>query len=289
MKLIHISLIVVLISIVGCINQSSSEIPASDEKKSNIHSGLMDRDSVLYQMPSPGEIMKRFDTEKFQYKPELLSAPENKSSYITTLSKSLNLGIYISDMAYCANFGMTNEAIAYLETIKILSYEVNISTSVFESLIQRTKILIGQRDSIIAISDEVYNEMINYLGSGGKINTIALISSGALIESMFLVIESADQNINKTEMIKHLEDLRTPLENLLAQTQNSDNDPNFIIIQLILQEIKNMFLKLNSENTQILVTGNEGNAPPEGGMLNEDNFASLKMKVREIRSNIIRN
>ena len=223
--------------------------------------------------------------------PELLNSAENKTQYLTSRAKSLNLGIYITDMAYSATFERTNEAVDYLDAVKFLSQELNISTSIFESLIERSKKTIGQKDSILLISNEVFFEMLGFLEDGGKMNTVAMISSGAFLESIYLALESVNDYEKDILIIRQIEELRYPLQNLLAQSKYSESDPNVKNMLVFLNELNEIFLELNPSGTEPTFTKNaKGELTILGGTaytITEKDYIAMKAKVNEIRTTII--
>jgi hypothetical protein len=250
-----------------------------------------DSNRITFLVPLPGEILDRLQNHKFTYTPSHLNSPENKTKYLSTRAKALNLGIYISDLAYASLFERTNEAIDYLEAVRFLSQELNISSGIFESLIERSKNAVGKKDSLLTISNEVFQEMIDFLEDGGKMNTIALISSGAFLESIYLAMESVKTYEDDMDLIKQIEELQFPLENILAQSRYSEDDPNVQSIINMLHEINGVFISADSESSQTqLIKNADGILTLSGGesrKLSKEEFYELREKVRGKRQELI--
>ena len=290
-KLLLVPILGLVFAASGCKNRSGSETTPPVSLENFLDNETQESGSVFYLIPSPGEILERFQDVNFRYNPDLLNNPQNKANYLTTRARSLNLGIYITDLAYCANFERTTEAINYLEAIKSLGNELNISNSVFESLIERARKEIGHKDSLIAISNEVFYEMLGFLEDGGKIGAIAMLSSGAFIESMYLTLESVTDFGKQENLIRQIEELKFPLENLLAQSSSAGDDPNLNSISILLNEVNDLFTQLDTnQSIPVVVKNEEGEISLFGGKsytLTEDDLTELKLKVREIRNSII--
>lgn len=247
--------------------------------------------SFIYAFPSPGDLLQRFDESELTYNEELMNSPDSGKNYITSKDKALNLGIYITDMAYAAKFSRSSEALKYLDIIQSLSEDISISTSAFESLIKRAKSNIGDNDSLLAISNDLFFQMVEFLENSGKENTIALVSSGAYIESMHIAFQSVDQYSEDSKIIKQIVELKYPLKNLLDHAETVSDDPNVLSILKYIRELNRIFDELETEAGGSEVINDEpGVISLMGGSddkMNEEDFKALRAKIEEIRNFII--
>ncbi|MEX0981601.1 MAG: hypothetical protein WD577_01125 [Bacteroidales bacterium] len=247
--------------------------------------------SFVYLFPAPGEVLDRFYNADLQYIENLLHDPGKSDTYLTVKEKGLNLGIYITDMAYCALFSRNSEATDYLEVIRKLTSDLNVSTTVFESLIDRARNNIGQRDSLVTISNEVFYNMVEFLEESGQENAIAIISSGAYIESLFLALNSVEEFDQDDPIIRQISEMKYPMENLMGHAESASDDPNVQSILKFIIGLNNLFSELESTalNTVVSEPGvilfSGGDSPD----LNQDNFDEMKQMVLLIRENIISN
>ncbi|MCK4920807.1 MAG: hypothetical protein KAS71_07165, partial [Bacteroidales bacterium] len=149
------------------------------EDLSNSETDSYDDELTFFLLPSPGEIIERLKEANIVYGKKFTNPISNSNNYISLQSQALNLGIYVTDMAYSAVFTRSAETIEYLNIIQTMGNEINISSSAFKSLVERSKANIGNMDSLILISNDAFYNMIDFLESGGKENIISLISAGA--------------------------------------------------------------------------------------------------------------
>ena len=70
-------------------------------------------EDMLFLYPSPGEIIDGFFDADLEYRNGLVNSVEKKDSYLGSRSQALNLGIYITDLAYLAKYGLTGEALRH--------------------------------------------------------------------------------------------------------------------------------------------------------------------------------
>jgi hypothetical protein len=273
-----------------CVQNKNPEL--NKDQPDNTSGSLVEaQDSVLYLLPSPGEMLERLQSAKVKFNPALLSPIGNKDKYIGSKAQSLNLGVYITDMAYSAIFERSSETVKYLESIRSLSNEVGISSSIFEILIERAKNNTGKTDSLLNISNEAYSNMLDFLESGGKENTLALISAGAYIESLYLALQSINKFSEGDPLFTLISEMKYPLENLFERAKNTRNDENIKSIYNYLDQIILIFSRLEYENSKTEISKNEnGLLQILGGekfTLNEKDFVTLKSKIEEIRTSII--
>jgi hypothetical protein len=249
------------------------------------------RDSIFYLLSSPGEILERIQGTVTQYHPELLNPVENRERYLGLSKQSLNLGVYISDMAYSALYNRSSETIRFLEAVKTVSSEVGISTSVFESLISRAQNNSGNMDSLISISNEAYINMLEFLETGGKKMTLAIVSAGAYIESLYLILNSSEEYKEGDPVLILISDMKFPLENLyeLSELFKEDENMKEIISQLHL--IRQVLQDLESSGSKMVISKDQNGiisiAGGEKYSLDRDNYAVLKTRVTGIRKNIV--
>ncbi|MFZ5939394.1 MAG: hypothetical protein ACOYXB_02365 [Bacteroidota bacterium] len=288
-------LLLLTVALISCNSNRSSNNPADryglTEKKDTLLNEIRDAKSVIYLFPSPGEILNRFDGTGIGYESGLTNPAENASAYMTTKARALNLGVYISDMAYCAVLNRTNEAVDYLDVINDLSEEAGVATSAFSSLVDRARTNIGNKDSLVVISTDLFMTLLEFLENGGKNNTIALISSGAYIESMYLTIMLAGPYSDDNKILRQVAEMKYPFDNLLQQIQTVKDDPNVASMISYMETIKGVFDDLGSENYAEMISKNEdGSITVMGGAaftFNEQNYSLLKSEVLEIRKNIV--
>ncbi len=248
------------------------------------------RESVTYLLPSPGEVLLRFYKSDLSYKPELLNPVGNRDKYIGSRAQSMNLGVYITDMAYSALFDRPAETVKYLEAIQALSTDLGISSSVFESMISRSKANADKIDSLIYISNEAFTSMMDFLETGGKETTIAYISAGAYIESLNIAVNSIG-NYKPGDDVDLLVEMKYPMDNLLEKARIATDAESDKTIVNYLNQVSEIFNELDVKNTRTEVSETQkGQLDLKGGdepVMDEASFNNLKAKVTEIRKNIV--
>jgi len=270
-------------------NNSSKNREANSEL--NYDDEVLD-EMVLFSLPSPGEIIERLAEADIVYIKDNTNPVENSSKYIGLQSKALNLGVYIADMAYSAIFTRSNETIQYLDAIQTMGNEINISTSTFQSLAERSKANVGNMDSLLLISNDAFYNMIEFLEEGGKENVITLISAGAYLESIYIALSSVEEYSEDNDILNQIVDLKYPMDNLRERSTYIKNDPNIKRTITFLNEVEEIFNEFTSTKEDMHIeTNNNGSISIGGGTsfkLTKDNFILLKEKITEMRNTIVK-
>lgn len=245
-------------------------------------------EDILFLFPSPGEIVEGFFNSELEYKPGLVNSVENIDSYLGSRSQALNLGIYVADLAYLAKYGIS-ESIDYLEAVQSLSAQVGISTEIFESLLERAKANINNPDTILLISNEAFYKMFTFLETSKKESTLAIISTGAYIESLYLVLETKSEFAENDAVFEQITEMKYPFDNLLSRAREHKDDKNVESICKYLNAINQTFDSLSKEETETIVTRNEGQLTIGGGtkfILSPEYFNELKSTIHSFRTEI---
>jgi len=245
--------------------------------------------NILYLLPSPGEIVEGFFNSDLEYKQGLVNSVEKKDSYLGSRSQALNLGVYVTDLAYLAKFGLTGESVDYFEAVRSLSTQVGVSTEIFESLMDRARTNISDPDSMVLISNEACNEMFAFLETSKKESILAVISAGAYIESLYLVLETEEEFMEDDPIFARISEMKYPFENLFSMAKVYGDDENVAGIIKYLNLINQTFEQLAVDETETTVTKKEGKLVIGGGTeftLTAENFKEMKSAIRSIRTEI---
>jgi len=290
-----INIAVLLFGLYSCTNIQTINKDKENNKVENPadSSGLTfkNKESVFFLLPSPGELLERFYSSEIQYNPGLLNSANNKDKYIGSKAQSLNLGVYITDMAYTALFEKPAETARYLETIQSLSNETGISSTIFESLLVRSKANAGKMDSLITISNEAFSNMIEFLEAGGKENTIALISTGAYIETLFIALQSVNKFSEGDKILDFIVELKYPVDNLLEKAKSITTSENDSTLFNYCNQISIIFNELETKSSKTMISQIQtGKISVSGGdklRISEREFNKLKFTIKEIRKSMI--
>lgn len=280
-----------LLVFAGCKNQEKKGEEGFRFQRDVKLSDIEITESFIYLFPSPGEVLDRFYGAELNYVGDLLHDPNRGDHYLSSTEKGLNLGVYLTDLAYAALFSRSSEAVEYLDVIQKLSSELNVSGAAFEELIGRTKENIGLRDSLVVISNEIFFNMVEFLELSDQESTIAVISCGSYVEALFLALNSVDEYDENDPVIRQISEFKYPIENLLKQAELVADDPGIKSLLKYINELNEIFSHLETESGTTTVSEpgvisfSEGKIPE----ITRGNFDEMKEKIISIRNNIVGN
>ncbi len=247
--------------------------------------------NVYYSIPSPTEMLNMMQGKDMVFNQGLLNPISNIEYYNDTKVQSLNLGIYLSDLAYASMFSRHEITVDYLEIVQKLADGIRIHGAINESLINRAKVNIHDLDSLFDISNEAFVNMVLLCEDSRKYNTLVLITSGVLVESLYLASSHVENSADAESLYQHLADQKYSMNNLLSYANSLSDDHYVAGVITDLEPLEKLFskLKMSSENTTIkkegagkLVIGG-GNQPT----LSQEEFERLRKIVTDIRNDIV--
>lgn len=235
-----------------------------------------------YVLPPPISIARVFQGAGLKYIAGRTNEATNVDKYSVKIDQLINLGVYSTDMAYCAINSKSQEARDYLAVIQKLGTKVGLE-SVFSNKELIAKFDKGLEDPE-ALQDVIYeiqdksdeymeNNDLKYLG--------AIQFSGAWIEGMYLAID----NTKQTESIgKSLVEQMSLLKNIIKgfKSHPAQEDAR-------LKEVIGMYEGiLKTYENMASVKKVSGNINVETPELTEAEYQALANEVKKVRSNIVK-
>ena len=247
--------------------------------------------NMVFLMLSPNEILNEIFSKKVTLNPLLLNPRSNAQKYLDIKHQALNLGIYIADFAYlnlCHNKSYTLD---YFKIIRDLAQKNNIYGCFDEATFNRIQNNLANNDSLINISQEMYYNMADILENANRQNINALISSGALTESLYLSVMSIDKITDYKDMTQKIFSQKPLFDNFYAfiSLYKKDKDVESIITQL--DVLKKILDKSDITTKKKKITKDQKNhLEVKGGqdiIFNDAVFKEFKESVINLRQSFI--
>lgn len=261
-------------------NNQQNEVKAAEES------------NTFYLIPSPNDLFAFTQNEKLQYSAELLNPIANADKYIDNQSKEFNFGTFSADMAYSAAFGKYQESVKYLNQIRNLSDQIGIGNVFNDALINRIDQVANNKDSLKSISNDTYLEIITALDGKKRNRTMALISAGGWLESLYIVTQSIDKYDPADISVQQVADQKLVLENLIQYFNQIKDDPAVAQTLKEFEPLKNAYSEIKREENA------ETQNPPEGAIavggskklkISEENFNKIKETIAQLRNKLTAN
>ena len=247
--------------------------------------------NVYYSIPSPTEMLSMMQGKDMVFNQGLLNPISNIEYYNDTKVQSLNLGIYLSDLAYASMFSRHEISVDYLEIIQKLADDVRVHGAINESLINRAKDNIHNLDSLFEISNEVFVNMVLLCEEAGKSNTLVMITSGVLMESLYLASSHVVNSADAENLYQHLADQKYSMDNLLLLAKSLSDDPYVAGVITDLEPLEELYNKLEISSGNITIKKEGAGKLVIGGgnqpTLSQEEFERLRKIVTDIRNDIV--
>lgn len=232
----------------GCKGEDSNETNNKPLKNANDTEKAFKFKNTLFSIPSPFLIVDLIKNTKVQYNPDLLNPIENNAKYSSNEKKALNLGVFTADMGYTNIYEQYSSTIKYIKVTKSISSDLQIMNSNSIDLISKIEDKIENTDSLNKIFANAYREVDFYLKDNDRGDASTLVLTGAWIEGLFLMTQTANK-CNNELLINRIGEQKFSIINLLKIiSQNSKNESKFhkeVVTEI--NELKALFDKIKIE------------------------------------------
>ncbi len=250
-------------------------------------------EEVYFQVPSPGDML-RFIKDiggKNNKNTSFLNPTDNINKYTENASRAINFGMYSCDLSYCSIFEIGVDALKYFKVVRQLGDNLGVSSIINPSFAKRMESNVGNPDSLIALSDEIYYSSFETLESSQQGPTLALSVAGGWIESMFIVTNLAKYD-KEAPSTARIADQKYTLDNMIEfLNKYSDNaDVAKVIVQF--KEIRSIFDKIVEKKPEETEKKEKGKVIFGGGaelVMDEATYKEIVAKVTSIRNTLAMN
>ncbi len=147
--------------------------------------------SIIQQIPSPLEISVLLKQSGTKYDKGFLNSADNLSKYNSNYSKSLNLGIYGTDLGYTNIYEQNQDGLDYMASIKDLADGLSIGQFFDIETIGRLATNSKNLDSLLLITTQNFNSINHYLQEQNRANLSVLLLTGGWLEAMHITCQVA--------------------------------------------------------------------------------------------------
>jgi hypothetical protein len=271
--------------------QGQATINVSDSTQ-NATKKNQELESVYYRFPAPNEIFGFLNSEKIKFDPMLLNPTSNMSKYLDSKSQTLNLGIYVADLAYVTLFEAYNKSTEYYKAIHTLSEKISISSAYDLEVAKRIEKNLLNLDSLKRISVDSYSSMVEFLIVNNREKTLALIAAGAYVECLYITFNIAGKYSDNNPMIVKIADLKYAFENLYSYLQIYSDDKSVKEVAESYSNLSNLFSQMEQKNLgkTTVQQSADGNIVLGGGTklhVTKVLFDELKKEIVKLRGQVV--
>jgi hypothetical protein len=247
----HIPLIIASVFLFSC--GGSGTAPTDNPVDSAEVNVLKDTVSsiVFYNIPSPLETFTILKMSGSAFDKTVLNPTNKLSNYISTYQKSVNLGVYSTDLSFCYLYKQNQEFNNYIKNVNELTNALGIDGSYGQEVNKRLQANSNNLDSLMVIVSEAAVNADQYLKENQRNTTTATIAAGGWVEAMYIITSIADKT-QKKDVIGLVGDQKIILKNLTNMLEQFESDPDIKSLLADMQDIAASFESLQAtESTAV--------------------------------------
>lgn len=224
----------------GCNNPSK-------QKETEVSSPELDPDKDVikelsgYPVPNSYEVTSLIYEAGVGYNLHISNGPEKAGDYITQRDKVLNLGVYAADLCYATTYMMKQGTMDYLEASKTLIDDLGISTTFNLNYAERIENNIDNRDSLISIVSESFDDTWTYMVENKQDVMARLVVCGSWIEGVYLTTKVAADAEDNTAFLEALARQKSSIVELVKLLEPVKNVEEVVEIYEALADIKKVY------------------------------------------------
>jgi hypothetical protein len=207
-------------------------------------------ESNVYPLPTSVEVIRMLTQLEVGYIIGIANPVENTKKYFSSTTRAINLGVYGADLSYASLYNIQQEVINYLNAIRSLSNELNMSKIYNEELYEKIKKNFDNRDELVKILTFAFNDTYSYLSENDQQPLALLVVGGAWVEGMYLTTHVSEAAYQVAGISKVLLEQKKSFELFLEITKPYATDPSLSDFIKLLDPVKKVYEGIGSSLTE---------------------------------------
>jgi hypothetical protein len=272
MKKIFAGLILILMILgLACCNSCKNRISGKQQKeieKEQVKTIEGQIEANVYPIPSSAVVIKELTDLEVGYQIGITNPVENTKKYISSTKRAINLGVYGADLSYVTLYNIQQEVILFLDAIRSLSNELNMSKIYSEELYDKIKLNFDNKDELVKILTDAFNSTYTFLSDNDQQPLALLVVGGAWVEGMYLTTHVTEAAYQAADFSKVLIEQKQSFELYLEIATPFSNDPSIGDFIKKLEPVKKVYEGLTTS-------------------LTEQNIKDITKVITDVRSQIV--
>ena len=231
--------------------------PKKQEPEDKIKDGV-------YPLASPVDVFETIENLKIPYDYKVLNPEDNVQRYYTDKNKSLNLGVYLTDLAYAATFESKTELNIYLKYVNEISGPLDLKINYNEL----ASIKIDRKKLTTKITSDISETYATLYLKDIELSALFLV--GIWVEELYIASNISNELSVDDDLVKLIIKEREMLDILLTVIDKVE-DKSSITESFIgaLGKLQSVYAEISDRN------------------ITEENIVQIKSTIASIRESII--
>ena len=227
-KFSRLILSLVLILAVSCKSNKTPEEESKDVTEPIVKEAIKSNISeAVYPLPTSFETIHMLNEIGASYILGISNPVKNIDRYFTDKRQALNLGIYSADLSYATVYQMKQETIQFLDVIKKLAEELNLSSVYNKETYNNIQDNIDNKDELVEILTNSYYDTYLKLNENEKGYLSTLVLAGSWVEGLYISTNISSNVYHNFDIVKVLLEQKKSL-NKLWEIMEQDNEEPYI-------------------------------------------------------------
>ncbi|HOF19943.1 MAG TPA: hypothetical protein PLO24_01685 [Bacteroidales bacterium] len=211
-------------------------------ENSSADTGPETKYETYYGLLTPVEICSIFNRLGVPYNNAALNPVSNSDLYMSMAKAAVNTGIYGVDFGYLKMFGLGQEVINYMVTIRRISGKLGIPDYLMLNPLKQIESDIADPDTVTALMEKAFSDLENHLMRNERESIAGLMLMGGWVEAMFIATQLAYDHENPDPVvIQKIAEQKYTLKSLLSFMKNYYDDPVVVYYTKKLKFLNNYF------------------------------------------------
>lgn len=262
----------------------------ADDKDRVQHEMKIESEQLDVLLPSPGEFFAMVDEVGLEFDPSIINPIIHSGKFLLYRNQALNFGVYLADFSYLLLFDKQSESIKYLYQIQEMASTLGVEDYFDDDFFNKLLSNLSNPDTLRTYSIEQSSAFFNRMESIGNKDLVVLITSGSIIETMYIVLNTIDETRITDKAINSVIDLAYLFDSFYIHYKLSKpNVQELDKLSADLQELRDVFTSFAITQTSKAIR-KEGKIQISSEVsheVNEYNLRRMKVLVQTIRKNIV--
>jgi len=242
-------LIISFTCLTSCKNRTSKKTQKKVEKE-QVKVIENQIETNVYPLPTSVEVIKMLTELQVGYIIGISNPVVNSKKYFSSSTRAINLGVFGADLSYATLYNIQQEVINYLDAIRSLSNELNMSKIYNEDLYTKIKQNYDNRDELVKILTGAFNDTYAYLSDNDQQPLALLVVGGAWVEGMYLTTHVSEAAYQVAGISRVLLEQKKSFELFLEITKPYVNDPSVSDFVKLLDPVKKVYEGIGTSLTE---------------------------------------
>jgi hypothetical protein len=204
----------------------------------------------VYPLPTSAQVIKMLTELQVGYIIGISNPVANSKKYFSSSTRAINLGVFGADLSYATLYNIQQEVIDYLDAIKSLSNELNMSKIYNEDLYTKIKANFDNRDELVKILTSAFNDTYAYLSDNDQQPLALLVVGGAWVEGMYLTTHVSEAAYQVAGISRVLLEQKKSFDTFLEITKPYLTDPSVGDFVKLLDPVKKVYEGIGTSLTE---------------------------------------